>query len=211
MKFPKTIRERFPAAFCGCAVAGSFYPADPDRLRRQVTELFVGASATAKTTPKAVIAPHAGYAYSGQIAAAAFATLRAGAQRFARVVVIGPAHYVAIRGIALPTVDAFETPLGRVPVDRDAVSEIADLPFVLPSDAAHAPEHALEVELPFLQIVLPSFSLVPLVVGDAAAQEVADVLARLWSGPETLLVVSSDLSHYYDIAQRGNVRCHRKR
>jgi AmmeMemoRadiSam system protein B len=120
------------------AVAGSFYPAHPDRLRRQVTELLVGASATAKTTPKAVIAPHAGYAYSGQIAAAAFATLRAGAQRFARVVVIGPAHYVAIRGIALPTVDAFETPLGRVPVDCDAVSEIADLPFVLPSDAAHA-------------------------------------------------------------------------
>ena len=186
------------------AVAGSFYPADPDRLRRQVTELLVGVSATAKTTPKAVIAPHAGYSYSGQIAAAAFATLRDGAQRFARVVVIGPAHYVAIRGIALPTVDAFETPLGRVPVDRDAVSEIADLPFVLPSDAAHAPEHALEVELPFLQIVLPSFSLVPLVVGDAAAQEVADVLARLWSGPETLLVVSSDLSHYhsYEIAQR---------
>jgi AmmeMemoRadiSam system protein B len=143
------------------AVAGSFYPADPDRLRRQVTELLVGASATAKTTPKAVIAPHAGYAYSGQIAAAAFATLRDGAQRFARVVVIGPAHYVAIRGIAPPTVDAFETPLGRVPVDRDAVSEIADLPFVLRSDAAHAPEHALEVELPFLQIVLPSFSLVP--------------------------------------------------
>ena len=120
------------------------------------------------------------------------------------MVVIGPAHYVAIRGIALPTVDAFETPLGRVPVDRDAISKIADLPFVLPSDAAHAPEHALEVELPFLQIVLPSFSLVPLVVGDAAAQEVADVLARLWSGPETLLVVSSDLSHYhsYEIAQR---------
>ena len=112
---------------------------------------------------------------------------------------IGPAHYVAIRGIALPTVDAFETPLGRVPVDRAALKDIADLPFVYRNDAAHAPEHALEVELPFLQILLPSFSLLPLVVGDATAHEVAQVLARLWSGPETLIVISSDLSHYHQL------------
>ncbi len=186
------------------AVAGSFYPADPDRLRRQVMELFTHAGAAAKITPKALIAPHAGYIYSGPIAAAAFATLRDVPETFSRVVVIGPAHYVPVRGIAVATVDAFETPLGRVPVNRDAINEIADLPFVSPSDAAHAPEHALEVELPFLQIVLPSFSLVPLVVGDAAAQEVAEVLARLWGGAETLLVVSSDLSHYhsYETARR---------
>lgn len=179
------------------AVAGSFYPAQPDRLRREVVELLAHAGTASKITPKALIAPHAGYIYSGSPAAAAFATLRHGAQTLERVVLIGPAHYVAIRGIALSSIDAFETPLGRVPVDRAALNEIADLPFVTCNDAAHAPEHALEVELPFLQIVLPSFSLLPLVVGDATAHEVAQVLARLWSGPETLLVVSSDLSHYH--------------
>jgi AmmeMemoRadiSam system protein B len=127
----------------------------------------------------------------------AFATLRDSVQTFARVVLIGPAHYIAIRGIALPTADAFETPLGRVRVDHDALNDITGLPFVSRNDSAHAPEYALEVELPFLQTMLPSFSLLPLVVGDATAHEVAQVLARLWSGPETLLVISSDLSHYH--------------
>ncbi len=113
------------------------------------------------------------------------------------MVLIGPAHYVRLRGVAVPTAGAFETPLGRVPVDQEALAALADLPFVSEADAPHAPEHALEVELPFLQLVLSSFTLVPLVVGDATPREVADVLARLWGGPETLLVVSSDLSHYY--------------
>jgi MEMO1 family protein len=186
------------------AVAGSFYPAQPDRLRRQIEELLTEAEPAPKSTPKALIAPHAGYIYSGLPAATAFATLRGNAQTFARVVLIGPTHYVAIRGVAVPSTDACETPLGRVPVDRDALAEITDLSFVSVNDAAHAPEHALEVELPFLQIVLPSFSLLPLVVGDATAHEVAQVLARLWSGPETLLVISSDLSHYhsYETARR---------
>jgi len=186
------------------AVAGSFYPAQPDRLRRQVVELLADARTAPKITPKALIAPHAGYVYSGSTAAAAFAALSGSAQTFARIVLIGPAHYVPIRGIALPTVDAFETPLGRVSVDRDGSNEITSLPFVSRNDAAHAPEHALEVELPFLQIVLPSFSLLPLVVGDATAHEVAQVLAWPWSGPETLLVISSDLSHYhsYETARR---------
>ncbi len=186
------------------AVAGSFYPAQPNRLRQEIAELLSGAATALKSTPKAPIAPHAGYIYSGAPAAAAFATLCDSAQPLARIVLIGPAHYVAIRGVALPTVDAFETPLGRVPVDQTVLNAIADLPFVSWNDAAHAPEHALEVELPFLQTVLPSFSLLPLVVGEATAQEVAQVLARLWSGPETLLVVSSDLSHYhsYETARR---------
>ena len=186
------------------AVAGSFYPVQHDRLRRQVVELLADARTAPKITPKALIAPHAGYVYSGSTAAAAFATLSGSAQTFARVVLIGPAHYVAVRGIALPTFDAFETPLGRVSVDHHALNKITGLPFVSRNDAAHAPEHALEVELPFLQIVLPSFSLLPLVVGDATAHEVAQVLARLWSGPETLLVISSDLSHYhsYETARR---------
>ena len=186
------------------AVAGSFYPAQPDRLRREVVELLAGADTAPKIVPKALIAPHAGYIYSGSPAATAFATLRDNARTLARIVLIGPAHYVPIRGIALPAVDVFETPLGRVSVDHDAFNKITGLPFVSRNDAAHAPEHALEVELPFLQIMLPSFSVLPLVVGDATADEVAQVLARLWSGPETLLVISSDLSHYhsYENARR---------
>jgi AmmeMemoRadiSam system protein B len=148
--------------------------------------------------PKAVIAPHAGYVYSGRVAAAAFATLRGRAQAIQRVVLIGPAHYLAVRGVAVPTVDDFETPLGQVPVDAPGLAKVAELPFVVRSDAPHVPEHALEVELPFLQILLPPFRIVPLIVGDAAAQCVAEVLSVLWDGPETLIVVSSDLSHYHD-------------
>jgi MEMO1 family protein len=190
------------------AVAGLFYARDPRRLQATVSDLLgevpSPAKMSAKTSPKALIAPHAGYVYSGGVAATAFATLRESAASITRVVLIGPAHYVAVRGIAAPTVGAFETPLGCVPVDRDAVSAIADLPDVVQADAPHAPEHALEVELPFLQALLPSFAVVPLLVGRAAAQDVADVLRRLWGGAETLIVVSSDLSHYhdYDTARR---------
>ena len=186
------------------AVAGRFYAGDARRLQATVSELLAEVPASAKTSPKAVIAPHAGYVYSGGVAATTFATLRESAASITRVVLIGPAHYVAVRGIAAPTVDAFETPLGCVPVDRDAVSAIADLPFVVQADAPHAPEHALEVELPFLQALLASFAVVPLLVGRAPAQDVAEVLRRLWGGPETLIVVSSDLSHYhdYDTARR---------
>jgi MEMO1 family protein len=184
------------------AVAGRFYAGDARRLRATVSELLAQAPTSAKmparTSPKALIAPHAGYVYSGGVAATAFATLRKSAPSIARVVLIGPVHYVAVRGIAAPTVDAFETPLGSMPVDRAAISAIADLPFVVQADGPHAPEHALEVELPFLQALLPSFAIVPLLVGRAAAQDVADVLRRLWGGPETLIVVSSDLSHYHD-------------
>jgi len=132
------------------AVAGLFYPSDPDLLRTQVLDLLVDV-AVSQSMPKALIAPHAGYAYSGRVAAAAFATLRDSAQTITRVVLIGPAHYLQVRGIAGPTVDAFETPLGRVPIDVEALRQIADLPFVIRADAPHAPEHALEVELPFLQ------------------------------------------------------------
>jgi AmmeMemoRadiSam system protein B len=119
-------------------------------------------------------------------------------------VVIGPSHCVPIRGIAAPSVDAFRTPLGQVPVDREAIQSLDDLPQVQIADRPHAEEHALEVELPFLQMLLEDFAILPLVVGDAAPAEVADVLARLWDGPETLLVVSSDLSHYhpYEDARR---------
>jgi AmmeMemoRadiSam system protein B len=180
------------------AVAGQFYSADADDLRKQVLDLLANVATPIKNIPKALIAPHAGYVYSGVTAAAAFATLRNGAQTITRVVLIGPAHYVHVRGIAAPTVDAFETPLGRVAVDASALDAIAGLPSVIQDDTAHAPEHALEVELPFLQTVLASFRVVPLLVGDATPKITAEVLRQLWDWPGTLIVVSSDLSHYHD-------------
>jgi MEMO1 family protein len=184
------------------AVAGAFYPSDPVRLRREVSALLAAASSSA--APKAVIAPHAGYAYSGRVAAEAFAALRADPKKISRVVLIGPAHYVRFRGIAVPTFQDFATPLGLVPLDEEAVKAIADLDLVVTANAPHGPEHALEVELPFLQLILPSFRLAPLLVGDAPPRAVADALRRLWGGGETLIVVSSDLSHYldYDRANR---------
>ena len=186
------------------AVAGHFYPRDPAQLRSEVQDLLGRSSPGPTITPKALIAPHAGYVYSGKIAAAAFATLRHCAQTTTRVVLIGPAHYVRVRGIAAPTVQAFATPLGRVPVDAKGLRGIADLPFLSYADAPHAPEHALEVELPFLQTAIAAFEMLPLIVGDASPSDVAQVLRRLWGGPETLIVVSSDLSHYhsYEIARR---------
>jgi len=180
------------------AVAGQFYPGDADRLRKLVSDLLANIAMPIKDIPKALIAPHAGYVYSGATAAAAFATLRNAAQNITRVVLIGPAHYVHVRGIAAPTVDAFETPLGRVRVDASALDAVAGLPSVIQDDAAHAPEHALEVELPFLQTLLASFQVVPLLVGDVTPKEVAQVLRQLWDRPGTLIVVSSDLSHYHD-------------
>jgi MEMO1 family protein len=185
-------------------VAGLFYTENPQRLRAEVAELLAGAPAYAGGRAKALIAPHAGYVYSGQVAATAFAALRDIAKTITRVVLIGPAHYVALRGIAVPTVDAFETPLGRVSVDRSTLALIAGLPFVVEADAPHAPEHALEIELPFLQMLLGPFAVVPLLVGNAEAQAVAEVLRRLWGGAETLVVISSDLSHHhdYDTARR---------
>lgn len=180
------------------AVAGTFYPGHPERLRAEVAQFICQATPPVTGAPKALIAPHAGYLYSGGAAATAFATLRHAAQSIEHVVLIGPAHYAPVPGLAIPTADAFETPLGRVPVHREALAAVADLPFVIVADGPHAPEHALEVELPFLQMVLPSFRLTPLLVGDADSQEVATVLARLWDWPRTIIIVSSDLSHYHD-------------
>lgn len=186
------------------AVAGQFYPADAAQLRTAVSQLLAHARSTDGTLPKALIAPHAGYIYSGDVAATAFATLKEHAEQIKRVILIGPAHYVAVRGIAIPTTAAFATPLGQVPVDHDVLEKIDARPWVVRTDGPHIPEHALEVELPFLQSVLGDFRLVPLVVGDAEPEEVADVLSALWGEAETLIVVSSDLSHYhdYDTAQR---------
>jgi len=181
------------------AVAGAFYAADPALLTRDVDALLDQARARiapGEPTPKAVIAPHAGYIYSGPVAATAYARLGPLAGRIRRVVLLGPAHRVAVRGLALPGTQTFETPLGSVPIDAQAQALLAGLPQVVTSREAHAQEHSLEVHLPFLQKVLSEFALIPLVVGRAAPEEVAQVLERLWGGDETLIVVSSDLSHY---------------
>lgn len=184
------------------AVAGLFYPGDPDILLRDVRKLLAAAQ-TSALAPKVLVVPHAGYIYSGAIAASAYATLGTAATRIRRVVMLGPAHRVALRGLALPGVDSFVTPLGEIVLDQDAVHTIAHLPQVVLSPEAHEEEHSLEVQLPFLQSVLGAFSLLPLVVGMATAEEVAEVLELLWGGDETLIVISSDLSHYlpYDVAK----------
>jgi hypothetical protein len=179
------------------AVAGLFYPGDPRELRAMVAD-FLGAVHATGTVPKAIIVPHAGYIYSGPIAASAYARIQPARGRITCVVLLGPAHRVGFHGLALSSADCFQTPLGRITVDQEAVKKISGLPQVQVMDAAHMQEHSLEVHLPFLQEVLGEFSLVPLVVGDAEPSEVAEVLEALWGGPETLIVISSDLSHYHD-------------
>lgn len=185
------------------AVAGLFYPAVPERLAHDVQQLLSKAPPHA-LTPKALIVPHAGYIYSGPVAAAAYAALCPSAARIRRVVLLGPTHRVAVRGLALPGADAFDTPLGRLMLDVPLARAIAQLPQVSVSAQVHELEHSLEVQLPFLQSVLGDFSLLPLAVGMASAEEVAEVLETIWGGEETLIVISSDLSHYlpYATAQR---------
>jgi AmmeMemoRadiSam system protein B len=182
------------------AVAGMFYPADPRQLHDDIADYLRQAAAApaGEPAPKAIVVPHAGYVYSGPVAASAYARLRPLKDTIKRVILLGPSHRVPLFGLAASSADAFVTPLGTIPLDRAALAAIADLPQVRPMDEAHALEHSLEVHLPFLQEVLGEFSLVPLVVGDASPAEVAEVLERLWGGPETLIVISSDLSHYHD-------------
>lgn len=187
------------------AVAGMFYPGNPSVLRATVDELLGSVSADCPQQPKALIAPHAGYIYSGSTAAAAYAALAPWAATIRRVVLLGPTHRVAVNGLALPESEAFATPLGTVPIDAEAVAAITDLPQVVKSEQVHAPEHSLEVHLPFLQRVLGEFAVVPLAGGEASPEAVAEVLERLWGGPETLIVVSSDLSHYLPYARAQEV------
>jgi len=179
------------------AVAGQFYPAHADELAATVTTLLDEAGEPGDVAPKALIVPHAGYMYSGPVAASAYARLRPYRYLYTRVILLGPCHRIPVTGMALSTADAFRTPLGDVPVDSGALSGI-DLPGVSSFDATHKYEHSLEVHLPFLQTVLDDFSIVPIAVGDVKAEVVADVLEALWGGDETLIVVSSDLSHYLD-------------
>ena len=189
------------------AVAGQFYPREAQALQAVLDGFLAPPGGAHETTairgqPKLLIVPHAGYIYSGAVAGHAYARLRPHAAAIRRVVLLGPAHRVALRGLALPAAQAFQTPLGSVVVDAGARAALADLPQVLTSDAVHADEHALEVQLPFLQQVLgEGFTLVPLAVGQADAEDVAEVLERLWGRDETLIVISSDLSHYHPYAE----------
>jgi AmmeMemoRadiSam system protein B len=182
------------------AVAGTFYPADATRLAAEVRAHLAAGVGDGGPPPKALVAPHAGYVYSGPIAGSAFRALAPVASRLRRVVLLGPSHFVPFPGLALPAWRAFSTPLGTVPLDARAAGALADLAQVVVADAPHAREHSLEVELPFLQVALGPFELVPLAVGDAGPEEVAAALDRLWGGEETLVVVSTDLSHYLDYA-----------
>ncbi|HEY3320977.1 MAG TPA: AmmeMemoRadiSam system protein B [Planctomycetota bacterium] len=183
------------------AHAGTFYPADPAKLRASVQQYLDAAPPPASpvpSAPKAIIAPHAGYVYSAPIAASAYKCLVPLRSIVHRVVLLGPAHHIFVRGLALSSASAFATPLGDVPIDAAAIEQIKSLPQVKLSDDAHAPEHSLEVQLPFLQCVLEEFSLVPFAVGDVGAPQIAEVLDALWGGPETLILISSDLSHYHE-------------
>lgn len=199
------------------AVAGAFYPADPATLTRDI-HTFLDAAGKARAQPlshdappKAVIVPHAGYVYSGQVAAEAYARLEPLKGRVERVVLLGPCHRVPVRGLALTSADQYVTPLGAVPVDHGLDDAMMALGHASVYDATHIPEHSLEVQVPFLQEVLGAFKLIPLVVGDASADEVADVLDAVWGGTETLIVISSDLSHYlpYEDARAiDNQTCH---
>jgi len=188
------------------AVAGTFYPAQREQLADNVNQLLGSVEASELITqPKALIVPHAGYIYSGPTAALAYACLAENAAEIRRVVLLGPVHRVPVRGLALPGADAFATPLGTIELDREAIAQIVTMPQVVVSAAAHRLEHSLEVQLPFLQTVLDDFKLVPLAVGDVAPEQVAEVLEKLWGGPETLIVISSDLSHFHSYQHAQHV------
>jgi AmmeMemoRadiSam system protein B len=180
------------------AVAGRFYPGDAGTLRATVDDELARAQAWSGPVPEALIVPHAGYIYSGPVAANGYATLEAARDTIHRVVLLGPAHYVGFEGVGVSSADAFATPLGDVPIDDELRELVLSLPDVRVHDAAHGPEHSLEVHLPFLQRALTDFTLLPLVVGRASTDAVADVVDAVWGGPETLVVVSTDLSHYLD-------------
>ncbi len=184
------------------AVAGTFYPAEPAALRAALDQAFAACvpPAPGAPVPAAIVAPHAGYVYSGAIAASAYARVAPARDVVRRVVLLGPSHRVPLRGLALSSADGWAGPLGVVPLDAGAVDDLAHLPFVRVDDRVHAPEHSLEVQVPFLQTVLADFVLVPLAVGDATADEVAAAIDALWTGSDTLVVVSTDLSHYLDHA-----------
>ncbi len=183
------------------AVAGQFYPGRSDDLIEMVNGYIKEAAEVTGPVPKAIIAPHAGYIYSGPVAGSAYARLAQANGSVKRVVLLGPSHWANIRGLATSKADSFATPLGRIPLDKDGLKEALAYRQVEVSDQAHSREHSLEVHLPFLQVIFSDFKLIPLVVGSPPEAEVAEVLAALWGGPETVVVISSDLSHYHSYSE----------
>lgn len=183
------------------AVAGSFYPDDPTLLGQAVEGLLARFEDAGTDQPKALIMPHAGYNFSGAVAAAAASRLKPG---ITRVVILGPSHYNAFKGVALPDADALSTPLGRIPIDESANSLIGD-PDVRVNAEAYAKEHSIEVELPFLQVRLGTFSVLPLLVGDIDPARLSGMIDRLWGGPDTLIVISTDLTHFMTAAQASKL------
>ncbi len=182
------------------AVAGRFYPGEPALLSRTVHELLAEARLPEgeTITPKVIVAPHAGYRYSGPVAATAYAALAAARGTVRRVIIAGPAHFSPLAGVAVPSAAAFATPIGPVTVDDDARRQALDVPGVAVDDRAHTGEHSLEVHLPFVTAALGDVSVLPLLVGRSGGGVLADVLDALWGGPETAVVISTDLSHYHD-------------
>lgn len=184
------------------AVAGSFYPSEAQVLRAQVERMLAGALPLERIAPpKALIVPHAGYIYSGAVAAVGYATVAPLRDSVRRVVLLGPAHRSPVAAFAIPAAQAFATPLGEVPLSRADWIALGERAGVAVDDSPHLFEHSLEVQLPFLQTVLGAFELVPILVGRASARQVTELLGELWGGPETLIVVSSDLSHYHPYEQ----------
>lgn len=185
------------------AVAGAFYPANPQQLQTMLNG-YLQQVDPVKTSPKAIIVPHAGYIYSGAIAATAYARLKANRTTITRVVLLGPSHRVGFRGLAVSHAEFFNTPLGDIPLDSAAIEKLSHFPFVEYIDQAHYLEHSLEVQLPFLQTTLEKFSLIPIVAGDCPPEQVEQVLEQFYGQDDTLIVISSDLSHYhdYDTAQK---------
>ncbi len=181
------------------AVAGTFYPEDPHELRLAIRQYLADVESEGPV-PKAIIAPHAGYIYSGPVAASAYARLAPAHDLITRVILLGPAHRVAFRGLAACYAEKFQTPLGEIPLDVECIRKLIQFPQVHYLDEAHTLEHSLEVHLPFLQSILDDFMLIPLLVGEADADAVCEIIEATWGGPETLIVISSDLSHYHDYA-----------
>jgi len=186
------------------AVAGMFYPDNPQILQEQV-DGFLQAASGPDFIPKALIVPHAGYLYSGAIAASAYRLLQPISSKLTRVVLLGPSHRVPLRGLAAPSAQVFSTPLGEIPVDRDGIAALLKMSLINIRDEAHQFEHSLEVQLPFLQRMIDDFTLLPLVVGNASSDLVAEVLRCVWGGDETLVVISSDLSHYHPYQEAQHI------
>ena len=191
------------------AVASLFYPGEAAELKQNLREMLEKASEAEDPNEdlpagqhlRALIVPHAGYVYSGTTAALAYHLLRKNRDDFHRILLLGPAHRVWLEGIAFPGTDAFETPLGRIPLAKQQIRELLRFPEVQLRDDAHQDEHCLEVQLPFLQEILNEFELIPAVVGEISPDSLSGLLENLLEDPQNLLLLSTDLSHFHSYSE----------